>query len=245
MLRASGFARAAKNDILFWTMTPQPKKRPAQSQKHTVDEEQAADYGKRLWYAVGFFCAIIVFAVSVYVVRLYSATSWEQAGFSLVNDLSNRLYYPAAAFTALGSTWMAVATVGMTYLLRLYWLSWRLAFSIMIGYGAVYGVKVLIDRPRPENLLDSAITRTVEAWPGLPSGHAMLITVIMLTLFPYLPRFWRWIFIPGVVAAVGLSRIYLGEHMPLDVIAGVAVGAMIVCFIRILPQSVRIRLRLG
>lgn len=140
---------------------------------------------------------------------------------------------------------MAVATVGMTYLLRLYWLSWRLALSIMVGYAAVYGLKVVFDRPRPEQLVDSAVTRTAESWPGFPSGHAMLITVIMLTLLPYLPRFWRWIFVPAMIAAVALSRIYLGEHMPLDVVGGIAIGAMVVCLIRILPQSVRTILRLG
>jgi membrane-associated phospholipid phosphatase len=41
------------------------------------------------------------------------------------------------------------------------------------------------------------------------------------------------------IGGVGLSRVYLGVHTPLDVAAGFAVGVGVVCFWRILPTSLK------
>ena len=42
-------------------------------------------------------------------------------------------------------------------------------------------------------------------------------------LFAYLPRAWRWAFVVlGVIVSVG--RLYVGAHLPLDVVGGAALG---------------------
>jgi len=85
-------------------------------------------------------------------------------------------------------------------------------------------------------------TRAIETGMGFPSGHATVITVIMLSLIPYLRNKWRW-FPPLAIVLVCLSRLYLGVHFPLDIVGGVALGTAAVAFVRILPQSLRVLLR--
>lgn len=107
------------------------------------------------------------------------------------------------------------------------------------GLGAwvlVDGGKNLIARPRPP-IHDHLVVKTNYAYP---SGHSLgsiaVIGVLAVLLIPRLRRpVTRWIAAIAAtifVAAVGLSRIYLGVHWPTDVLGGWSLGALwvIVCF---------------
>ncbi|MFI7001411.1 phosphatase PAP2 family protein [Nocardia sp. NPDC050175] len=107
------------------------------------------------------------------------------------------------------------------------------------GLGAwvlVDGGKNLIARPRPP-LHDHLVVKTNFAYP---SGHSLgsiaVISILAILLIPRLRRpATRWtaaIAATTFVAAVGLSRIYLGVHWPTDVLGGWSIGALwvIVCF---------------
>lgn len=115
----------------------------------------------------------------------------------------------------------------------------------MAAYGIGYVMKEGVARLRPGDVLTDVHVRAHEGTLAFPSGHALLIAVIMFTLLPYFPKFWRWVVVLSVVIAVSLTRMYLGLHLPLDLIAGVALGAAVVCVVRILPEPVRRVLRLG
>lgn len=149
--------------------------------------------------------------------------------------------------THIGSTWMAVGVVAITFIAKMYWLTWRLAFSILAGYSAVLVLKTGLERPRPEFLYpDTGVhLRISETLAGFPSGHSMVITVVALTLLPFLPKIWRWIFAGVAIILIGMSRIYLGVHAPLDIAGGIAIGAIVVCAVRLLPQKIKHFLRLG
>ncbi len=91
------------------------------------------------------------------------------------------------------------------------------------------GLKLAFARERP------AIDHLVRvATYSFPSGHAMLSTVIYLTLGTLLAtaerekRFKIYLLGVAVLVAVlvGLSRIYLGVHYPTDVLAGWIAGAV-------------------
>lgn len=66
-----------------------------------------------------------------------------------------------------------------------------------------------------------------DAYAGLsfPSGHTTTAFATGVLLFALLPPRWR---IAPIVWAVlvGIARLYMGEHIVLDVVAGAAIGAL-------------------
>ena len=55
------------------------------------------------------------------------------------------------------------------------------------------------------------------------SGHAAVAVAIATLIVPYLPRRARWVALV-VAALVCVSRLYVGAHLPLDVVGGAALG---------------------
>ena len=87
-------------------------------------------------------------------------------------------------------------------------------------------LKDLVDRARPA-LADPEIVALV-ATPGsasFPSGHAATAFAAAIAVGAFYPRI-RWPLL-GLAALVGLSRIYLGVHYWLDVLAGAALGVVL------------------
>ena len=94
-------------------------------------------------------------------------------------------------------------------------------------------LKNLFERSRPD------LFQMVEAAGySFPSGHAMvslcLYGMIAFLISRQIPR-WQWrlavvTFATVLVAAIGLSRVYLGVHYPTDVVAGYFAGGMWLAF---------------
>jgi membrane-associated phospholipid phosphatase len=97
-----------------------------------------------------------------------------------------------------------------------------------IGYIMVEILKVVVDRPRPYALIVDAHQRTTDFLYnlGFPSGHTTNATVLSVICALMLRGKWRWL--PFVwIPLVGVSRVYLGVHAPLDIVGGVALGLFI------------------
>ena len=84
-------------------------------------------------------------------------------------------------------------------------------------------VKFLIERPRPAYIHEK-LCNLSPCW-GFVSSHCTNVAAVALILCLYNKRniFWT---VPSVIF-VGLSRIYLIDHYPLDVIGGFALGILI------------------
>lgn len=88
------------------------------------------------------------------------------------------------------------------------------------------GIKLAVGRPRPFEVLpeaDPLIVATVGA--SFPSGHASMSAAAAIVLASLAPRLAPLFALLAVF--VTLSRVYVGVHYPLDVLAGAAVGAVV------------------
>jgi undecaprenyl-diphosphatase len=84
--------------------------------------------------------------------------------------------------------------------------------------------KALVDRQRPYEVIPEA--DPLLRWDvagSFPSGHAATSVAGAVVLAYLLGRWWSWLAL--LAAAVAFSRVYVGVHYPLDVLAGAALGA--------------------
>ncbi len=200
--------------------------------------------GHREWYIAGFIVSLLALIWMSIIAHRHSITGWEKSLFFKVNDWPDSLkgFFKAASIAKESLVIGAVAVV-VTFALKMWRLSWRLAASLFAGFAVGGIMKHEIGRARPVELLHNVHVRWADSGNGFPSGHALVITIVMLTILPYVPRKWSWI-IPIPIILVMLSRVYLGLHAPLDVIGGFAVGVLVVSAVRIMPQAMRVFLRL-
>lgn len=87
-------------------------------------------------------------------------------------------------------------------------------------------IKPVVARPRP--FQRTAAVHVIGPRPhdsSFPSGHSgsAAAAAMVLSLFLPVARPLWWL----LAAAIGYSRIYLGDHFPLDVLAGGAIGAAV------------------
>ncbi|MEO8247313.1 MAG: phosphatase PAP2 family protein [Chloroflexota bacterium] len=134
--------------------------------------------------------------------------------------------------TQAGSTWWTLSIavlVGLVEVVRgRAWVGVTAAAAIGLGALANSTIKLVVARPRPDVLTPIV----VEPGYSFPSGHSLSAMVAygviaVLVARSGLPRWARAVIIgllAGLVAMVGLSRVYLGAHYPTDVIGGWLIG---------------------
>lgn len=88
-------------------------------------------------------------------------------------------------------------------------------------------LKDLFQQPRPYYFDPSVQLIPVEEEYGLPSGHAQLAVVVWGSIAAWARKSWFWGVAIVLTALIGFSRIYLGVHFPTDILAGWAVGAIL------------------
>ena len=88
-------------------------------------------------------------------------------------------------------------------------------------------VKRLVRRPRPAALLRGTRRHGREAAGlGYLSGHAGVAVALGAAALPRLGPAGRVLTL-GAIPVVGLTRIYVGAHLPLDVAGGAALGVVL------------------
>jgi membrane-associated phospholipid phosphatase len=112
----------------------------------------------------------------------------------------------------------------------------RTAAGILVSGTAAWVLakkaKPLAGRPRLALVLGSVRTReSIAGDLGWVSGHATVSTTLALTLAPAVPG-WARLPLAGAVAITGFGRMYVGAHLPLDLLGGAGLGMMIASAVR-------------
>jgi membrane-associated phospholipid phosphatase len=154
-------------------------------------------------------------------------TTAEIQIFRRVNEL------PSGAFPLI---WVPMqygtfATVPAATMLALARRRPRLALAIGIGGSAAWvsakAVKAIVDRGRPSSILEGVSLRGIEEGDqGFPSGHAAVSAALTVVAWPYMPGRWP-VTLAALSGFVPFARMYVGAHLPLDVIGGSALGLTI------------------
>lgn len=87
-------------------------------------------------------------------------------------------------------------------------------------------IKEIVGRPRPcHQLSDIHLLVGCGAGKSFPSSHAAnaMMAVTVIALFFQKHRYW----LPWLAVLIGISRIFVGVHFPLDVLCGWAIGTIL------------------
>jgi hypothetical protein len=149
---------------------------------------------------------------------------YERRAFRAVNGLPDQLYVPAWVIMQLGTFGAVPATAVAAWLAGDRRLAWRLAVGGSATWALAKVVKQRVRRPRPADLLAGTRRRGRDASGlGYLSGHAGVATALGAATFHRLGPTGR-VIVLTVVPIVGLSRAYVGAHLPLDIVGGAALG---------------------
>jgi membrane-associated phospholipid phosphatase len=156
----------------------------------------------------------------------------EEAIFRRSNGADDRLRLPVRAVMQAGT----FATVPALAALLAARGSKRAAAEVAIGGTAAWllakAVKPLAGRPRPGLVLPEVRTREKIAGDlGWVSGHTAVATTLATIISPMVPPAGRPV-LGLVVATTAFGRMYVGAHLPLDLVGGFALGVTIAATVR-------------
>ncbi len=98
-----------------------------------------------------------------------------------------------------------------------------LAVAILIESAIVILLKVTLNQPRPASLLEDVKLLVPLYHRSFPSGDTAMAFVIAGVL-SYGEKVWLALFLYSYALLIGIGRIYLGVHFPLDVLVGAVIG---------------------
>ena len=178
--------------------------------------------------------ALVLLAVSAVPAQHGEISGAERHVFRWVNDLPDALYWPTAVVMQAGNVVAVLVAALLALAFRRYRLAIGLAVAGLGAYVVARAVKDVVQRGRPGDLLDQLHQRGGHVGGfGYVSGHAAVafavVTVATMWLGPR-ARIVTW----GVAVAVAFARVYVGAHLPLDVVGGAAVGVACGAAVRIL-----------
>jgi len=133
-------------------------------------------------------------------------------------------------FNVMGTTLFYLA-----FLPLLYWcvdarLGRRANLLFLVAAWANGWLKDLWGRPRPFQVSTLVHPGVRATGFGLPSGHAMMTTVLWGTVAAWARKRLLAVLIVAYIVLMGLSRVFEGVHYPQDVIVGWLLGAAFVAF---------------
>jgi len=174
-----------------------------------------------------FLAGAALFGASLVLVRRSGIGPVEEEIFRAANDAPDTLTIPVRSVMQMG-TFGSVPAVSAVALLAG---KPRLAAALGVGGTAAWVLakqaKVLGGRPRPEGVLMDVRTREkIDGDLGWLSGHTAVATTIAITGWPATPRWSHPLLVAGTLTT-GFGRMFVGAHLPLDLVGGAGLGMMV------------------
>lgn len=145
--------------------------------------------------------------------------------FEAVNGLPAFAYPAVWVIMQLGNIVAVPITAAVAAGFRRFKLATGLLFSGVFVWVLAKMVKNLVPRGRPGRLLEDVILHgdTPVTGRGYVSGHAAVAAAIAMVLTPYFGTRGR-IVLWTLAVLTAVARVYVGAHLPLDSVGGVALG---------------------
>lgn len=183
---------------------------------------------RRRWFLAALVLGLVVFVASTVLADHGAPAGWELDLFAVVNDLPDWLYVIVWPFMQYGVFVTIPIATAFAWWLKRRRLAGLLAVSGIGIYVMAVAVKSIVHRGRPGAFFGELNSREAFASGslGFPSGHAAVAATIATLTVMQLRRPWRELSV-ALVVAVALGRMYVGAHLPLDVLGGAAMGVSV------------------
>ena len=169
--------------------------------------------------AVTFGVAAVLVRVARLRVRVYRVLNQVPPGVAAVLTPLSKLFLPLGIAVAVlcGVTCGVVRT-------RTLWPVALCGGAAALAWACAHVAKSLADRTRPYEAVSGAVLRQQPAHgSSFPSSHTAVAFAVAIAAIPYLPRLGALVALV-YAALVACSRVFLGVHYPLDVLAGLGLG---------------------
>jgi len=151
---------------------------------------------------------------------------WELGAFRPVNDLPDAIHPPVWTVMQLGALGAGPVLGTAAWRLGRRDLAVRMVAGATASWALAKVAKRIVHRGRPAALVEGTRVRGKEATGlGYLSGHSAVATSLMVAAASVAPEHRR--LLAGAAASVGLARMYVGAHLPLDVVGGVGLGLIV------------------
>lgn len=153
---------------------------------------------------------------------------YEEQIFRAANGASDAIRVPVRAVMQAGTFVTVPIAAALAYMAGRRRLAAKLLVGGTVAWFGAKAAKPLGGRERPKGVLgdDVRIRESIEGDLGWVSGHTAVATTLAFAAGEELPG-WTRPLLGCVVGAVGFGRMYVGAHLPHDVVGGAGLGMMI------------------
>jgi membrane-associated phospholipid phosphatase len=170
---------------------------------------------------------VAMVSVSLQEARKHDVADIELRAFRIANDAPDALRTPVRTVMQAGTfvTVPIVAAVAAVSGRRR--LAVELATGGTLAWLGAKALKRLGGRGRPGALLpDVRVRESIGGDLGWVSGHTAVATTLAAIAWPHAPRSARPALV-AVVATTAFGRMYVGAHLPLDLVGGAGFGLVV------------------